>query len=200
VEFGVATSYDDREGTETLAWHAESRRRDGDHEAALSLALEALARDPSDLAARATAALAALDLGRDAEVRRLLESLVARPAELVDDGSGIGDSELDLAFAEAAPEMEVMRDANALAFDAIRAAALDAPEGLAAPDPESPFHTRTMAALLERQGDRATADSIRVSLARREHGAPRDAAPGRRREDRIRILERWLERTRRGDA
>jgi hypothetical protein len=196
VEAGSTTAWDDRDGAATLALHAESRRRDGDLVAALSLALDALARDPSDVAARGTAALAALDLGRDADVRRLLEALVADPeaAPLADEA--IGDAELEQAFAEATPEAEVMRDANTVAFDAIRAAALDGPEGLGRSSAESPFQTRTMAALLERQGDRAAADSIRVALARRE--APETG--GRRREDRIRTLERWLERTRRGDA
>lgn len=202
VDLDVIVPRVERGGTETLASHAEARRRDGDLDMALTLALDALARDPRDVAARATAALAALDLGRDAEARRLLEALVEPAADESALGlDAIADGELEDAFAEAEPEAEAMRDANQLAYDAIRAAALDAPEGVAPADPESPFHTRTMAALLERQGDRAAAESIRSALERRE---PADAcAPvdgGRRRADWIRTLERWLERTRRGGA
>lgn len=192
----------ERDGTETLASHAEGRRRDGDLDRALTLALDALARDPHDVAARATAALAALDLGRDAEARRLLEALVEPFAgESALGPDAIADAELEDAFAEAEPEAEAMRDANQLAYDAIRAAALDAPEGVAPADPGSPFHTRTMAALLERQGDRLAAASIRSALEQREH-ADEDAPVrgGSRRADWIRTLERWLERTRRGDA
>lgn len=191
----------ERNGTETLASHAEGRRRDGDLDTALTLALDALARDPRDVAARATAALAALDLGRDAEARRLLEALVEPAAESALGLDAIADGELEDAFAEAEPEAEAMRDANQLAYDAIRAAALDAPEGVAPADPDSPFHTRTMAALLERQGDREAAASIRSALERREPAdAPEPVRGGRRRADWIRTLERWLERTRRGDA
>lgn len=146
-----------------------------------------------ELAERAREALDALDRGDERAARRLLEALAGgAEAEL----EAIGESELEDAFAEAAPDASAMRDANAVAYDAIRAAALDAPEGIATPDePGSPFHTRTMAALLERQGDANAARSIRAALAERE------AAPGgRRRSDRIRTLERWLGRVRRGDA
>jgi hypothetical protein len=85
-----------------------------------------------------------------------------------------------------------MRDANEVAFEAMRAVELDLPE-------LAPFQTQTMAALLERQGDHAGARAIREAL---ERSAPRDAVRGveRRRDDRIRTLERWLERTRRGTA
>lgn len=152
------------------------------------------------LAAQASAALDALDRGDEREARRLLEALAGRLPDA--EFEAIGETELEDAFAEAEPDAESMRDANAVAYDAIRAAALDAPEGLSAPaTPGSPFHTRTMAALLERQGDAAAARSIRASLAQREEEAAPDATRGtRRRSDRIRTLERWLGRVRRGDA
>jgi hypothetical protein len=187
-------------GAGSLASLAEGQRRAGALEYALRLATDALAHDPGDVAARATAALAALELGRDADVRSLLEALIPAVEPL---GVGaIEDEELDDAFAEAEPEAAAMRDANDLAYDAMRAAALDAPEGVAIVASDSPFQTRTMAALLERQGDAVAASTIRSALANRERAEIRGSMQGggRRRADRIRVLERWLERTRRGTA
>jgi hypothetical protein len=53
-----------------------------------------------------------------------------------------------------------------------------------------------MASLLESQGDRNAARAIRESLATR-NGALRG---GRRQDDVMQTLERWLGRLRRGDA
>jgi Tetratricopeptide repeat len=200
VELGLLVPQGERDADETLAALAEERRKAGEPDAALRLAHEALERDPEDVAARATAALASLDLGRDADARRLLEVLVAPEIEEIA-LEALADDELEDAFAEAEPEATAMRDANDLAYDAMRAAALDAPEGVSVATSESPFHTRTMAALLEQQGAAAEADSIRAALAHRDRADHRDSAPvGRRRGDRIRVLEQWLERTRRGNA
>jgi len=204
VNLDLETPPIERSGYGSLASLAEERRRAGDPAEALRIAHDALDQDPDDVAARATAALAALDLGDDASARILLEAVVAAPAPepvaLAFDA--IGETELEDAFADAEPEAAAMRDANQVAYDAIRAAELDAPEGVIAPGtPASPFHTRTMAALLERQGDVVGAHSIRASLAQRERREPAEpTSGGRRRSDRIRILERWLGRTRRGDA
>jgi hypothetical protein len=205
VDLGLATARAESEGgAASLASLAESQRRAGALEYALRLANDALAHDASDVAARATAALAALELGRDAEARSLLEALVAPVAPVAEPlgVDAIEDGELDDAFAEAEPEAAAMRDANDLAFDAMRAASLDAPEGIAVAAVDSPFQTRTMAALLERQGDAAAAHSIRSAIASRERADVRESmqAGGRRRADRIRVLERWLVRTRRGTA
>src|SRR5262249_59799636 len=96
--------------------------------------------------------------------------------------AALGDSELDSAFAEASPERDAMIDADGIAFEAMRAARLDGPEQVRRaadavdptrdPDPsaahdaagfaaDSPFHTRSMAELLERPGDPQTARAIR---------------------------------------
>jgi len=184
----------------TLASLAEGRRRAGDPEAALRIAREALLEDPDAADARATVLLALLDLGREAEARDELESIAAPPAadDVHDDAEEglpldvLADDELEQAFAEATPEADAMRDANEVAFEAMRAVELDLPE-------LAPFQTQTMAALLERQGDHAGARAIREAL---ERSAPRGTTGGgeRRRDDRIRTLERWLERTRRGTA
>jgi hypothetical protein len=184
---------DARAGSDAAA-RAESLRLGGDPEGALVLAREALAADPDSVSARATAALAFLDLGREADARRELESLVVPAPEPVATAAleAFDDAELEQAFEEAAPETEAMQDANEVAFEAMRAVERELADPAAA---GSPFRTRTMAQLLERQGDRDGARAIRASL-----DAETPPRGGRRRTDMVRTLERWLERVRRGDA
>lgn len=187
-------------GADALAVRAEEQRRAGDPESALRYAQQASERDPESPAARAAAALALLDLGRDAEARSFLSLLirggVPAPAEplMTDELDALDDGEVERAFEDASPEPEAMRDANEVAFEAMREARLLAPEA----DPASPFRTRTMASLLERQGDRDAARAIRASLAPQEVTAP--PRRGRRKDDVLGTLERWLGRLRRGDA
>jgi len=183
-------------GADALAVRAEEQRRAGDPEAALRFAQQASARDPESPAARAAAALALLDLGRDAEARRFLAMLIGGAPESespADEFAALDDGEVERAFEDASPEPEAMHDANEVAFEAMREAELLAPEA----DPASPFRTRTMASLLERQGDRDAARAIRASLTPRQEAAP---SRGRRRDDVLGTLERWLGRLRRGDA
>jgi hypothetical protein len=187
-------------GADALAVRAEEQRRAGDPESALRYARQASERDPESPAARAAAALALLDLGRDAEARSFLSLLIrggtAEPDEpaIADELDALDDGEVERAFEDASPEPEAMRDANEVAFEAMREAKLLAPEA----DPASPFRTRTMASLLERQGDRDAARAIRASLAPEEVAAP--PRRGRRKDDVLGTLERWLGRLRRGDA
>jgi len=132
----------------------------------------------------------------------------------------LGDSELDSALESASAEREAMIDADGIAFEAMRAARLDEPESVragatslqfadaadedAAPDgaagfattPDSPFHTRTMADLLERQGAPEAAQAIRSTLDRHS----RDGDTEQRRAAVVHTLERWLARLRGGDA
>lgn len=153
-------------------------------------------------------ALALLDRGRADEARDLLAGALAAsgpdafaPAD--DDGfPRLGDAELESAFDDARPETEAMIDADGIAFEAIRRARLDEPESVSLPAPDSPFHTRTMADLLERQGDFESARAIRSALG----AGPRDDAPATpaldaaARARTIQTLERWLARLRGGDA
>jgi hypothetical protein len=113
----------------------------------------------------------------------------------------LGDAELESAFDDARPETDAMIDADGIAFEAIRRARLDEPEIAPLPAPDSPFHTRTLADLLERQGDAESADAIRSALAvgASESSAPR-ALDGEARARTIQTLERWLARLRGGDA
>jgi hypothetical protein len=88
-------------------------------------------------------------------------------------------------------------DANEVAARALRAADLDEPEDVFRDDAPSPFATRTVADLLERQGHPADAEALRRQLSQgREE--PVLSLPGEeRRETLIATLERWLENLRR---
>lgn len=170
-------------------------------------------------------ALALLDQGLAAEARELLAGALA-PARgagfAPDDGADferpeiggfgrppetggfgrLGDAELESAFDDARPETDSMIDADGIAFEAILRARLDEPESVSLPAPDSPFHTRTMADLLERQGDAESAHAIRAALS---GGDLHDALPARSldaqtRARTIQTLERWLARLRGGDA
>lgn len=176
---------------------------------------------PVVAADRVAEALGLLEVGRIEEARSALVALlVGSDPAASHPGNGafapLAEAELEDAFREAAPDTGQMIDADGIAMEAIRAARLDDPEPEAGVDPlwaepagdaavvepvtedeavlarlGAPFRTRTMADLLERQGDAESADSIRRTL-----GSGRGASRG----ETIRTLERWLARLRRGDA
>jgi len=164
--------------------------------------------DGAVAAAVVARAVALLDAGRAGEARELLARALASGRADADPAlpAGFADADLERAFGDARAETEAMIDADGIALEAIRRARLDAPEDVALPDPGSPFHTRTLADLLERQGDVDGARAIRAALAERSGAgaAERTAqaperAPGllpAARADTIRTLERWLVRLR----
>jgi hypothetical protein len=154
--------------------------------------------------------LALIDQERPEEARAVLEHTLERtpeqvlaqraleelggspPSAAVFDGL---DSELDAAFDVARPEADAMVDANDLAQEAVRrvdpapeeATALVTAEG-------SPFATRTVADLLEQQGDSDNADALRRSL---EEKTRQSDAERRRRV--VTTLEGWLVKLRKGE-
>jgi hypothetical protein len=113
----------------------------------------------------------------------------------------IDELDFDRAFEGAEADASEMLDANEVAEQAMREAALDAPEDLL-PEPDSPLATRTMAELLERQGHLESAEALRAAIEARR-AAPRSAAPSPAQLERqraIATLERWLENLRGGRA
>lgn len=181
---------------------AEANRRAGRLEEAERVAREGLRHRPEHPAGRVALALALLDQGRSAEARGELERVLAdvpdhplaraaygASGDLDDSLDGLDDGELDGAFASAEPDLDEMVDANELAARAVRAADLDEPEGFAAAD-GSPFATRTVADLLERQGHGAEADALRRKISRERAG-------GAERAEVLATLERWLDNLRR---
>jgi hypothetical protein len=102
----------------------------------------------------------------------------------------VSDRELESAIEAAEPELAQMITPDSVAEAALLA---DAPEEHSPLASSGAFATRTMAELLERQGDRRGAARIRAAL--REPGAPDAAEPDAGAV--IAVLERWLENARR---
>jgi hypothetical protein len=123
--------------------------------------------------------------GQGGELHRRLEAWAGEePAE------DAAEAEFERAFAAAEPELERMITPDSVAEEAALAAD-------ARPDEQGPlassgaFATRTMAELLEKQGDRRGAERIRAVLDEAAEGAARgDAAV-------IAVLELWLDNARR---
>jgi hypothetical protein len=117
---------------------------------------------------------------------------------------GVSDRELDHAFEVAEPETDQMLDADHVAQVAMRQADEALGEDLAPDEVGTAFATRTMADLLERQGDAEGAERIRVGLADADvamlDGPVSEGRPGRRpsRQHVIATLERWLDNLRGG--
>lgn len=115
----------------------------------------------------------------------------------------IGEGEVEAALAAARAERDAMLDAERVALAALRdvegreVGSSDAPDGGDAlvAGVDSPFATRTVAELLERQGHSERAASVRRSLDER---AARDSDA--KRQALVAKLEGWLARLRRGDA
>ena len=161
---------------------AEEQRRAGDPEAALARPKDRLARAiPHRPRARAAVALALLDLGRDAEARRLLTALIHgadAASESADRIRRPRRRELERAFDDASPEPDAMHDANEVAFEAMRArraARARGRSGLPVPDAHDGVAARTA-------GRRATRPArFAETISANERVAPRSGRRQRRR-------------------
>lgn len=179
---------------------ADLHRRAGRLERAEQIARLGLKRAPGSPRGRAVLLLVLADAGRQDELRRRLESWVEADADAPP--SGWSEGEFERAFEAAEPELEAMITPDRVAEEAtLRADGLYA---AASPLETGAFTTRTMAELLERQGDASGAARIRATLeaARPAPDAHPSAAPQRaaRRERAIPVLERWLANARRMQA
>jgi len=168
---------------------AEARRRAGQPAEAERLARGGLEQDPRSPRLRIALALALLDQRRVDAARAELEQMLSAAAALPDE---LSEQELEAAFEHAEPEVDQLMDADRVAEQALREAELGpadeiSPSGAA----ESVFATRTMAELLERQGDRAGADRIRSRLERSRESSARTVSSDPRGRI-VRELERWL--------
>jgi tetratricopeptide (TPR) repeat protein len=244
-------------GSPAFSALAEAQRRAGLPSEAERTARAGLRHRPDQVAGRVALGLALIDLGRleDArlEFERVLElvpdqalaaealrHVAGQGLEAPETASGdaaaggmafesIDDDELDDAFDQAETEADELVDADDIARQAMRTAALDQPEGIES-EPASPFATQTMADLLEQQGLAEDARALRESIGvqpRGENAAPHggamsdtadlesEAPPSAsasmsetgssqarqadRRAAAIRTLERWLENLGRGN-
>ncbi len=197
-------------GDEAFPALAELYRRAGRLAEAERTLLRGLAASPGSQAGRAVLLLMLQDAGRGAELRRHLESWaddavrrwdrmapppVLLPEAEIDDAD-LSDREIDRAFDTAEPDREQMITPDTVAEEAtLRADGLFAAQSPL--ESTSTFATRTMAELLERQGDLQGAARIRAVLER-GNSRPGSGAPApQRHAAMIATLERWLENARR---
>ncbi len=191
---------------------AEALRRAGRLAEAEEVARRGLERKPGSLEGALLLALTLLDQGcveaaRDAladcasqclaEQRRpVADALdVAQPIEAAVGvfGGDVTEGELESAFDAAEPVLDELVDADRVAEEAMRGADLDAPEVLGGVAEDPVFATRTMAELLERQGDSQGAMRIRANLeARDQPGTLIPSGELDQRERTIATLESWL--------
>lgn len=140
-----------------------------------------------------------LEQGQVDQARRVLASLAAGaagrelPVTAPELAADLSDQELDSAFEVAQPDLDQVMDADRIAQEAMREADL-ALAGERALEPAPTFETRTMADLLERQGDAGGATRIRERI---ENAVSTATAPGPPKRPRVvSELERWLENLR----
>ncbi len=157
------------------------------------------------LEAAVARSLELLQAGLADDAQRELARVGAVPASVFPGPGAISELELEEAFEAAEPETSRMRHADDVAREALREAgaehaeierALDVPvgDGENAGLPPS-FATATMAELLEKQGDAASASAIRANLGGDPIAASR---PGH--DEVVQTLERWLDNLRRPRA
>jgi hypothetical protein len=195
---------------------AEAYRRDGRLADAEGVARAGLALEPESCEGRAVLALVMLDRGLEQSAREELEQLAASylASQVVPDApqaaEELSQAELDAAFDDAETDEEALIDPNRVAEEAIDradAGAVGLVEESALSD-VGPFATRTMAELLERQGDADGAARIRAALddtsvapdAQSESIESYDGSPSDDDAPKgviIAVLERWLDNARR---
>ncbi len=167
---------------------AESHRRAGRAAEAERVARLGLEREPRALRLRVVLALALLDQRRGNAARAELERALSAGAEFPTE---LSEQEFDAAFENAEPEADQLIDADRVAEQALREAELGPTDEISPPGSDSVFATRTMAELLERQGDREGAARIR-SRIERSRTAPAAPSAADRRRQLVSELERWL--------
>ena len=167
---------------------AEAHRRAGRPAEAERAARLGLEREPRSLRLRVVLALALLDQRRGDAARAELERGLTAAGEFP---TQLSEQEFDAAFESAEPEVEQLMNADRVAEQALREAELGPADEISPPGSDSVFATRTMAELLERQGDREGAARIR-SRIERARAVPAAPSTADRRRQLVNELERWL--------
>lgn len=197
---------------------AEVLRRAGRLAEAEEVARKGLERKPGSLEGALLLALTLLDQGRVEAARETLADCASQclaerlpvadaPADVappttggpMDFGVDVSEGEIESAFDAAEPVLDELIDADRVAEEAMRGASLDEPEDLGGVAEDPIFATRTMAELLERQGDSQGASRIRSNIDAREESAA--AARSNELGEKKRIiatLESWLANLRSG--
>jgi len=185
---------------EGFAAAGECERRAGRLAAAERCLRAGLEAQPNSLEGRLVLALVLLDRGLEraarSELERLAEQMLA-DFEVGERTGPVSEAEIDAAMERAAEEATTGADPHRVAIGTARrfTPTLEAGEGgagVAAGLLRGAFGTRTMAEVLERQGDARGAERIRRQLATTSpSGRAASAAPPRSAQTRAE-LERWL--------
>jgi hypothetical protein len=184
---------------------AERQRREGSLAEAERLLRSGLDVRPGCAEAVLVLALVLLDRNQGEDARGVLERWAnATHAEGAADDSDtseifsdhVSESELESAFEVAETNPEEMFDADAIAQRALRETESEFSAELASPS--SSFATRTVAELLEKQGDDRGASRIRAIVDSPDGAEPDVEKPRDRQDQTIEQLERWLVNLRRG--
>jgi hypothetical protein len=180
-----------------FAMLAEGHRRAGMTDQAEQLARSGLEEHPDCAEGALVMALVLLDQNRAAEARRVIEAWADTNlgVEVTDEsasgetfGGAVSDQELEIAFESAETDRDQVIDADTIAQQAVSETEVDFADEFASPD--SSFATRTVADLLEQQGDEQHASQIR---ARMDSSASDTAAKTQDRNARkIERLQRFL--------
>ena len=154
-----------------FAMLAEGHRRAGMTDQAEQLARSGLEEHPDCAEGALVMALVLLDQNRAAEARRVIEAWADTNlgVEVTDEsasgetfGGAVSDQELEIAFESAETDRDQVIDADTIAQQAVSETEVDFADEFASPD--SSFATRTIADLLEQQGDEQHASQIRAMM------------------------------------
>jgi len=186
-------------GWANFAVMADQQRREGSLAEAERLLRSGLDDCPDCAEGALLLALVLLDRDRGEEARGVLErwsnATLGQAAEESSDTSEVfagqvSDSELESAFETAETNPAEMFDADAIAQQAMRETESEFSDELASPS--SSFATRTVAELLEKQGDDRGASRIRAIVDSPAGNEPGGENSRDRRDQTIEQLERWL--------
>lgn len=142
-------------------------RRGGDAGGAVAVAEAGLSEEPGNDRVRMSLALALLDVGDVRRARQALELALPvptpapAPAGL---GGELGDDELEAALAQAETNPDEMMSANKVVEQTLEDEHVDAPEAGFDVTGSQTYATETMASLLEEQGRRNEASTLRRGL------------------------------------
>jgi hypothetical protein len=180
-----------------FAMLAEGHRRAGMMDEAEQMARSGLDEHPDCAEGALVMALVLLDQSRDEEARRVIADWADTNlgVEVTDESvSGeafateVSDGEVEIAFESAETDRDEVIDADSIAQQAVSETEFDPTDEFVSPD--SSFATRTVADLLENQGDKQRASQIRAMMDSSESDT--EVKTQNRNARKIERLERWL--------
>jgi len=186
-----------------FAMLAEGHRRAGMMDQAEQMVRSGLDEHPDCAEGALVMALVLLDQSRDEEARRVIADWADTNlgVEVTDEsvsgeafGTEVSDGEVEIAFESAETDRDEVIDADSIAQQAVSETEFDPTDEFVSPD--SSFATRTVANLLENQGDKQRASQIRAMMD--SSASDTEVKTQNRNARKIERLERWLVNVRGG--